>query len=428
MMMMPNEKACKDASIGVNHNIVRSSKLHDTFDSLIKGCAHTGDIDRAERLLAMMAEGNQAPSLSNFNAIVHVCTQAGDVERAKVYLRHMEDMGLNPDTVTYNLVINSCACQNDAEEAEKWLMHMIRRGLKPNEVTYGTICKVLARHGAVERIEEIMMQLEVTGATLNEYFYASLISSCGACNPPNLLRAEKALWELIARGLRPKSVKRALARVLGERRTQQLFVALELRAYEMKRDSESGQRKRDFKKGNQRQMMSPAGMAAGKPYAPPQTMFPWPDQEAEMPTRNALFRAQPERQLERHSGMMLNGSERERQPDRNGGMVPSGVNYAQSTKYSSERSGNSSQYSSERPTWGVGDHNQGAWTPPEAQSPGSYNEDPASKMIKADLEAKLASAIAMYGDVLMPSGLLRQAAGMGSEDAAVPRCRLICSV
>jgi len=398
MMMMPNEKACKDASIGVNHNIVRSSKLHDTFDSLIKGCAHTGDIDRAERLLAMMAEGNQAPSLSNFNAVVHVCTQAGDVERAKVYLRHMEDMGLNPDTVTYNLVINSCACQNDAEEAEKWLKHMIRRGLKPNEVTYGTICKVLARQGAFERIEEIMMQLEVTGTTLNEYFYASLISSCGACNPPNLLRAEKALWELIARGLRPKSVKRALARVLGERRTQQLFAALELRAYEMKRDSESGQRKRDFKKGNQRQMMSPTGNSSQYSSERPtwgvgdHNQGAWTPPEAQSP----------------------------------GYMMPSWSSPPAHAQRAPK--GNSSQYSSERPTWGVGDHNQGAWTPPEAQSPGSYNEDPASKMIKADLEAKLASAIAMYGDVLMPGGLRRQAAGMGSEDAAVPCCRLICSV
>eukprot|EP00972_Heterocapsa_arctica_P095910 14152171-Heterocapsa_arctica.AAC.1 len=66
-----------------------------------------------------------------------------------------------------------------------------------------------------------MAQLEQDGLVLNEYFYASLISACGACSPPNCVRAEKALFEMVSHGLRPKSVKRALDRVVGSRRTQQ---------------------------------------------------------------------------------------------------------------------------------------------------------------------------------------------------------------
>jgi len=227
-----SDKNRRSANAGAANRVTRGSTLQVKFDSLIKACAHSGDIESAERLLRMMSECNEPPNLDNYNAIVHVCTQAGDVARAQVYLRHMEEIGLNPNTITYNLVINACATQNDAAEAEKWLVHMIARGLKPNEVTYGTICKVLARQGAVHRIEEIMTQLESNGSALNEYFYASLISSCGAASPPNAHRAEKALFEMVARGLRPKSVKRALARVIGERRTQQLFAALELRSSE----------------------------------------------------------------------------------------------------------------------------------------------------------------------------------------------------
>jgi len=215
----------------------QAKAVYGTFDTLIKGCSHSGDIDTAECLLKMMQECRETPTLDNYNAVVHACTQAGDTPRAQEYLLHMEEIGLTPNTVTYNLVINACASRGDAKQAHKWLLHMVARGLKPNEVTYGTICKVLARTGSVERIEDIMAQLEQCGLTLNEYFYASLISACGACNPPNLGRAERAFFEMVARGLRQNSVKRALARVVGERQTQQLFVALDPHSPECKSEA-----------------------------------------------------------------------------------------------------------------------------------------------------------------------------------------------
>merc|ERR1719484_376483 len=68
-----------------------------------------------------------------------------------------------------------------------------------------------------------MDAFESSGGTLNEYFYASLISACGACQPPDCRRAERAFMELLEHGLSPTSVKRALKGVVGPERTNRLM-------------------------------------------------------------------------------------------------------------------------------------------------------------------------------------------------------------
>jgi len=198
----------------------------ESLSTMIKVCAHTGDVARVEELLQRIIDTEQQLSVETYNYIIHTCTQAGDMVRVEQYMLRMEESGFAPNLVTYNSVINACAAMGDAAQAEKWLMRMINKGMQPNHVTYGTICKVFARQGGVDQVQGIMKLLEGSGTPLNEYFYASLISACGAANPPDLERAENALFDLARRGLRPQSVKRALARVVGDKRTMELFRSL----------------------------------------------------------------------------------------------------------------------------------------------------------------------------------------------------------
>merc|ERR1740121_2105621 len=110
-----------------------------------------------------------------------------------------------------------------AAQAEGWLARMTEKGVVPDLVTYGTLCKAFAREGSADKIEATMRRLESTGMALNEYFFASLISACGEAEPPDVARAERAFEEMVARGFRPQSVKKALWRALGERRTGELL-------------------------------------------------------------------------------------------------------------------------------------------------------------------------------------------------------------
>eukprot|EP00406_Dinophysis_acuminata_P066254 CAMPEP_0179289102 /NCGR_PEP_ID=MMETSP0797-20121207/41126_1 /TAXON_ID=47934 /ORGANISM="Dinophysis acuminata, Strain DAEP01" /LENGTH=272 /DNA_ID=CAMNT_0020998091 /DNA_START=55 /DNA_END=870 /DNA_ORIENTATION=- len=188
------------------------------YSASIKACAHNGDADGAQELLQRMtAEGYEVP-MDVYNNVIHACAQAGDLPSAEWYLNHMEQKGLQPDLKSYNLALNACAARGDATRLEMWLHCMFEQNMVPTTVTYGTICKAFARLGEVKKVEQIMQMLEATGQPLNEYFYAALISACGAASPPDPRRAERALEELVERGLRPQSVKRALSRVIGGKR------------------------------------------------------------------------------------------------------------------------------------------------------------------------------------------------------------------
>lgn len=187
-------------------------------------CSRSGNVARAEELLSriVLAQGID-DSVDDFNVAIHTCTQAGDMARVEEYLAQMEGQGPAPNMRTYNSVLNAYAAQGDASRTESFVERMKLMGVQPNFVTYSTICKVYARLGAVDQIEKVMGVVEEHVGPLNEYFFASLISACGKASPPQPERAESALGELVRRGLKAQSVKRALSRVVGDDRTAQLF-------------------------------------------------------------------------------------------------------------------------------------------------------------------------------------------------------------
>lgn len=191
----------------------------------LKACSRAGDVERAEELLELL-RGEGPPSVEAYNFLIHACATRKDPDRAELFLREMEAAGVAPTPITYNSVINACAASGDAGRAQGWLLHMVDQGIQPTQVTYGTLCKVFARRGLVSQVRSFMDMLESGGGQLNEYFFASLISACGAAEPPDPRGAARAFNDLVSRGLRPQSVKRALERAVGIRQSAQMFASL----------------------------------------------------------------------------------------------------------------------------------------------------------------------------------------------------------
>mmetsp|Transcript_20517 Transcript_20517/g.44795 ORF Transcript_20517/g.44795 Transcript_20517/m.44795 type:complete len:298 (-) Transcript_20517:418-1311(-) len=218
--------------VGVPRKSLRS------YQHEISVCSHTGDLDRAERLLNEMYEGGFTPTEFEFNGLIHACTRVGDKQRAEHYFEMMRLRGIVPDVVSYNSIINACAVSGDEEGAQQWLAQMAQNGARPNVVTYGTLCKLLARRGQVEKIENLMESVVADGHSLNEYHFASLISACSFTNPPDQKKAEQAFFNMAERGLRTTSVRRCLAKVVGHQRAL-LLVRRAARKYPVFRHSSS---------------------------------------------------------------------------------------------------------------------------------------------------------------------------------------------
>eukprot|EP00929_Paragymnodinium_shiwhaense_P109331 TRINITY_DN7573_c0_g3_i1.p1 TRINITY_DN7573_c0_g3~~TRINITY_DN7573_c0_g3_i1.p1 ORF type:complete len:396 (+),score=68.01 TRINITY_DN7573_c0_g3_i1:82-1188(+) len=198
------------------------------YNTLIKACASKGNLRRAEELFQRMTAGGFQASVTTFNSMIHTCTMCGDIERAEFYVGNLEACGLQPNQVTMNSMMNAYCANGNVKEVERWLLKMTELGIQPTTVTFGTLCKLFARLGDPDAIRNIMNKIDrinASGTDVNEYFYASLITAYGNAVPPDSVGAERAFKEMVQRGLRPTSVKRALVGVLGERRTASLMEA-----------------------------------------------------------------------------------------------------------------------------------------------------------------------------------------------------------
>eukprot|EP00448_Togula_jolla_P023594 CAMPEP_0170580842 /NCGR_PEP_ID=MMETSP0224-20130122/6722_1 /TAXON_ID=285029 /ORGANISM="Togula jolla, Strain CCCM 725" /LENGTH=258 /DNA_ID=CAMNT_0010903939 /DNA_START=87 /DNA_END=863 /DNA_ORIENTATION=- len=164
------------------------------------------------------ASPDEAASLNAtaaYNEMIHNCIKLGNVQQGEALLNNMEACGVRPDLLSFNLVLNSYAIDGDVERAARLLSAMLQHKIEPNDVTYATVCKVMAVRGLVAEIEAFMQVLRQHNVSLNVYFFGALISACGRCEPPDVPTAERAFKELVELGLRPQSVKKSLARVVG---------------------------------------------------------------------------------------------------------------------------------------------------------------------------------------------------------------------
>lgn len=198
----------------------------DALRVLMKNCARNHDVARAEDIVRFLEASGHQPCKEFYDILIHACAQAKDVPRAEMHFERMAALGLERTEESYNSIINACAAAGDGDRATHWLFRMTDAGMAPNGITYGTLCKALGQHGRIQDIESIMGMVERDGLPVNEYFYASLITACGVAQPPDTQRALLAFAEVLDRGLKPKSVKTVLQRVLGETLVAQLFQVL----------------------------------------------------------------------------------------------------------------------------------------------------------------------------------------------------------
>eukprot|EP00448_Togula_jolla_P017075 CAMPEP_0170585036 /NCGR_PEP_ID=MMETSP0224-20130122/8995_1 /TAXON_ID=285029 /ORGANISM="Togula jolla, Strain CCCM 725" /LENGTH=258 /DNA_ID=CAMNT_0010908485 /DNA_START=184 /DNA_END=960 /DNA_ORIENTATION=- len=192
---------------------------------------------------------DQNDELSLYNNAIRQCMRMGRIEEAEALLMNMDQVGLKPDVLSYNLVMNSCAASGDSARAGQLLDSMLSQNISPNEVTYATICKVLAVNGDVARIQHFLRLLQQSNVEMNVYFYGALISACGRCTPRDVNTAVRAFNEMVALGLRPQSVKKALARAVGVGRASAMISHACRTTVEMQRSYENKDEMYENEKG-----------------------------------------------------------------------------------------------------------------------------------------------------------------------------------
>merc|ERR1719254_474988 len=98
------------------------------------------------------------------------------------------------------------------------------QGVRPNVVAYASLAKPFAHTGDWQEVEKIAGEMRAQGLRMNDYFLYALLLAYANGRPRQDARAEKALREAVAGGVKAnRYILNALARALGRPRAQDLM-------------------------------------------------------------------------------------------------------------------------------------------------------------------------------------------------------------
>jgi pentatricopeptide repeat protein len=201
---------------GVEANVV-------SYTALIRACAKSGDVDRANYWFAKMHEVGVNANAVTYCAILNVCAKAGSADKAEQWFKMMESKGIEINTICYNCVIDACAKAQEPERAELWMRGLKDSGLQLTPPSYTTTAQAFAAKGDADNTERILMEMEDDGLPMDAHCLTVLLSAYGRARPRLHTRAVEAFREYVSKGMVvTKPPIRVLRSIIGKQRTEDL--------------------------------------------------------------------------------------------------------------------------------------------------------------------------------------------------------------
>lgn len=98
--------------------------------------------------------------------------------------------------------------------------------IRPTQAMVATVCELLVSVGYPKGVENVIDKLDGFGMEVYESHFVSLIEACKNSDPPDIMRAERGLWELVRRGLNPYCVRQVFTQTVGTSRASLVFNSL----------------------------------------------------------------------------------------------------------------------------------------------------------------------------------------------------------
>jgi len=197
-----NCNECMEAEAIFNDSVAMKEKLAPnirTYNTLLKGFAQMGALDKAKELTEVMKREQQwdaittntlvnaainamnfeyaenllelhtkhdtnyeygttrnkdHPNVEAYTALIDGYAKNGNLERAFVIFKRMREIHVQPNEYTYTCLISAYAIEKNMEQALRILDHMEGSRIKPTSVTYNALFSALLRIGQYEQTFE----------------------------------------------------------------------------------------------------------------------------------------------------------------------------------------------------------------------------------------------------------------------------------
>lgn len=156
---------------------------HATFNTMIKGCSMTRDLNKAERYFAELRNRGLKPTKVTFNSLMDICVKTRQLPRALSYLKEMSQEGLEPDMFSYSIVLNGIKSSSSEGMYRQCLTNLMMlltsHSFAVDEVFFNTIIDVACKFGDLEKVEEVYQVMKQRKVNPSSITFGILIKTYG---------------------------------------------------------------------------------------------------------------------------------------------------------------------------------------------------------------------------------------------------------
>jgi len=136
---------------------------------LIKGCASTGDAERAMEVYRDMQEQGISMNMVVYTSLIDAQARKGHMREAAKLLRRMDEDNCKPNTITYSNLIKGYCNKADLSNAEEAFKEMLSRGVQADTVVFNTLLDGCVRHSDFVRADRLLRQMSDIGVEHSNY-------------------------------------------------------------------------------------------------------------------------------------------------------------------------------------------------------------------------------------------------------------------
>ncbi|XP_030484876.2 pentatricopeptide repeat-containing protein At1g19720 [Cannabis sativa] len=165
-----------------------------TWNAIISGLCHTGQVKEAARLFDEMREEGTEPGLVTWNILIASCNHLGKTDVAMGLMKDMESFGIAPDVFTWTSMISGFAHNNRRGQALDLFREMLSAGVNPNAVTIASAASACASLRSLNKGLEVHAFAIKIGLLDNVLVGNSLVDMYSKCGQ---LEAAQEVFDMI---------------------------------------------------------------------------------------------------------------------------------------------------------------------------------------------------------------------------------------
>merc|ERR1719311_1508416 len=159
------------------------------YNALLDSCVQCSKVNVALQHFKEMKDLGLVDVVS-YNTLLKAYLKQGQIVKARKLLAEMAENNIESNQVTYNEMLNAIVTTKDRKEMWALVREMNAIGMKPNSVTCSIILKSLTAHSATDDVRQAMALIDNLQEDMDEVLFASVVEACVRVGQLDLLSSK----------------------------------------------------------------------------------------------------------------------------------------------------------------------------------------------------------------------------------------------